>query len=1195
MTTTPRSHAIVTTLVFGLVLAIAPAIHAEDPSAAAPDFNAQVLPILRTYCVACHNADEAEGGLVLESYEQLLNGGKRGAVVSAHRPEASRLLLVLQGNAEPAMPPEGNDPPSDEQLQILRDWIAAGAKSPTGAPPDPHKLVTPRIEPHSAPTRAVLAAAFAPDGKSFALALGHEVWLLSSESRGLIRKFTGHVGPVSALVFSADGTRLATAAGEPGLFGEARLWEVTTGNLLSTFKGHRDCLYAVAISPDGKSLATAGYDQKIKLWDIATATETKTLEGHSGAVFSLAYRPDGKVLASASADRTIKLWDVQAGTRLDTFGQALKELQAVTFSPDGQFVAAGGVDNRIRVWQLSPTAQEGTNTLLHTKFAHQGSILQLAYSADGKSLVSTADDRTVRIWNAADLTERKTLHAQSDWPTALALASDNARFVIGRHDGTFTVQNLKDGAAVPPAVPSLTSLSPRVVQRGITTRVQLTGKNLLDIGGIESNPQVTAQPLASTEQNAETAWVEITPAADVPRGKYDLVITTPGGKSGKLSIDVESLPQLVEQEPNSSPLQAPIAILPVMLQGTLGTRGDADFVRFEARAGQTVVFDVTAKSIGSDADVVLTITDQRGRVVASTNDSDGAADPLLALNVPADGVYLLQVHDLQMNGSDKHPYRVAVGTFPYVTGVYPLSIPPNAEAAVELVGYNLPKDHKTALKASASGEITVSLDAETFRTRKAPKVVVGEFPESLEVEPNDDPAHAQPIQAPCTVNGRAWVVNGAAPADDDLFRLGCQAGETWIIETDAERRGSPIDTKIEVLTAEGQPIQRLQLQAIRDAAVTFRSINSSQIEVRTTNWEEMELNQFLYMHGEVCKLFRMPQGPDSGFNFYNWQGKRICYFDTSGTTHPVDEPCYIVEPFPAGLPLASTGLPIFPVYYSNDDDGQRKLGRDSQVTFTAPASGTYLVRVNDVRGQSGPGLAYRLMVRKPNPDFSVSIAGGNASVPVGSGRKVIFTVERRDGFDGPVQLDIAGIPAGFRLITPLVVEAGHTQATAVLNADADAKTPSEEQTKAVQVTASAEIGGSTVQKPIGSLGSIRVTPKPKLLVQLAPAEITIAPGQSTTATLKVERNGVDAAIAFEINNLPHGVIIDNIGLNGVLIPEGQSERQLFLTARNWVPESTRDIHAVATTAGGEASLPIKLHVRRPSQLAQAPAESKPAP
>ena len=155
--------------------------------------------------------------------------------------------------------------------------------------------------------------------------------------------------------------------------------------LVRKYEGHKDALYALALSPDGQTLATGSYDQKIKLWKVADGAEIKTLSGHNGGVYGLSFRPDGKVLASASADRTVKLWDVATGKRLDTLSQPLKEQTAVAFAPDGKTLVAGGVDSRIRVWEVSEKAEEGSNPLLLTRFAHEGAILNLAFSADGQT------------------------------------------------------------------------------------------------------------------------------------------------------------------------------------------------------------------------------------------------------------------------------------------------------------------------------------------------------------------------------------------------------------------------------------------------------------------------------------------------------------------------------------------------------------------------------------------------------------------------------------------------------------------------------------------------------------------------------------------------------------------------------------------------------------------------------------------
>jgi hypothetical protein len=88
----------------------------------------------------------------------------------------------------------------------------------------------------------------------------------------------------------------------------------------------------------------------------------------------------------------------------------------------------------------------------------------------------------------------------------------------------------------------------------------------------------------------------------------------------------------------------------------------------------------------------------------------------------------------------------------------------------------------------------------------------------------------------------------------------------------------------------------------------------------------------------------------------------------------------------------------------------------------------------------------------------------------------------------------------------------------------------------------------------------------------------IVPGRRTTAKLRIERFGFNDRVQLEIENLPHGVIVDDIGLNGILIPEGQTERTIFLACEPWVPATTRLFFAVAKVEGDQASLPMQLIV-----------------
>ncbi len=835
-------------------------------------------------------------------------------------------------------------------------------------------------------------------------------------------------------------------------------------------------------------------------------------------------------------------------------------------------------------------------------------------------------------------------------------------------------------AKVPPGKPEIFELEPRGIQRGIPSRIKLIGTNL--IGLIElnlHNPKLSGHLLDEPEATTNEAWIEITAATNLARASYELSVKNTNAESSKLKLYVDDLPQAYEQpapprrkvrggEVKSSrgdtnsitasapleeragerrhkstnpPIHQPILLrLPISFWGTLDPPGDADELLVHAKAGESLVFDVSAKSIGSKAEIMLSLFNEKGELIASNNGFDGG-DPLLNVQIPANGDYRLRVSERNDAGSKEHFYRVSIGNFPVVVGCFPLGIPAHQETPVRLIGPNVPSNSVVAVKADSPGEKDVPIDPEKFRSRRALKVVANDSPEIVESEPNDSPARATKIPVPCVVNGQIWrdasadsrithhasrAAKPSSASDADLFAFSARAFQTLVLETDAARHGSPVDTKIEVLYPDGKPVERLLLQAVRDSRINFVSIDSVRDDVRVDNWQEMELNQFMYMQGEVCRIFRMPQGPDSGFQFYNNGSKRLAYLDTTAIAHALDEPVYIVEPHPVGSTLVPNGLPVFTLYYSNDDDCSRKLGTDSHLLFQPPRDGDYLVRVTDTRGFQGERFAYRLTLREAKPDFKVTLNGANPTINAGSGREFSVVADRIDGFDGDIRIDVTNVPPGFAVSTPILIQAGHLEAKGTINPAPDATAPATN-LPAIKVTATAEVplrpillgvpspqgrglregisnaltselSNSQTFHDVNSLGKITVADKPKLAVGLEPydesetnlversvsappLEITIAPGQSVPAWLKVKRNGFDDLVTFNVEGLPHGVIVDNIGLNGVLIPKNESARQIFLTAAKWVPDIDRLCFARANQADNQTSLPVLLHVRRP--------------
>jgi hypothetical protein len=199
-------------------------------------------------------------------------------------------------------------------------------------------------------------------------------------------------------------------------------------------------------------------------------------------------------------------------------------------------------------------------------------------------------------------------------------------------------------------------------------------------------------------------------------------------------------------------------------------------------------------------------------------------------------------------------------------------------------------------------------------------------------------------------------------------------------------------------------------------------------------------------------------------------------------------------------------------------------------------------------------------------------------------------------------VDITGIPSGFAVTTPVIIETGQIEALGVLIAEAGAASPPASAAKASQVTATARAGGRDVTHEVNNLGTIALASAPKLSVSIGPApdgpqplrgngsvreplEFAIEPGKTITLTVKVGRHGYRGQVPFGIEgagrNLPFGVIVDNLGLNGLLVMEDQSERTFFVTADSGTLEQARLFHLATASEGGLSSQPVLLRVMKP--------------
>ena len=283
-------------------------------------------------------------------------------------------------------------------------------------------------------TMTVNAAVLSADGR-FALSGSYDktlkLWDISTGAE--LRSFSGHTEPVEAAAISTDGRFALSGSADKTL----KLWDIATGAELRSFVGHGDQVRSVAFSRDGRLAVSGSYDKTLKLWDVGTGAELRTFSGHTSGVTSVAFSPDGRTALSGSYDKTLKLWDVATGAELRSFSGSKFAIHSVAFSPDGLFAVSGGVrpigrrKNRKRVRNSSTLKlwDVASGKELHKFGGYTSGVRAVAFSPDGRFVLSGGTDTQPKLWEAATGTAVRSFSGYVDWVNAVAL-SPNGRFAL---------------------------------------------------------------------------------------------------------------------------------------------------------------------------------------------------------------------------------------------------------------------------------------------------------------------------------------------------------------------------------------------------------------------------------------------------------------------------------------------------------------------------------------------------------------------------------------------------------------------------------------------------------------------------------------------------------------------------------------------------------------------------------------------
>ena len=197
----------------------------------------------------------------------------------------------------------------------------------------------------------------------------------------------------------------------------------------------------IAYAPDGTKLAIAT-SIGVWLYDTATDTELNFLSEEPDYVQAIAFSPDSRTLASGGylPNNVIRLWDTGTGKLRDTL-DGYEEILALTFSPDGTMLASSGgwPEYPIQLWNLT------NRQLQDTLFGHTSWTFALAFSADGKTLISGSEDSTVRLWDVHTGELKCILEEHGDDVNAVVLSPDGKTLASGSDDGTIQFWDMHTG------------------------------------------------------------------------------------------------------------------------------------------------------------------------------------------------------------------------------------------------------------------------------------------------------------------------------------------------------------------------------------------------------------------------------------------------------------------------------------------------------------------------------------------------------------------------------------------------------------------------------------------------------------------------------------------------------------------------------------------------------------------------------
>jgi WD40 repeat protein len=205
-------------------------------------------------------------------------------------------------------------------------------------------------------------------------------------------KFEGHTEGVSGVIHLPGGQRMMTCSSDDSL----RIWDLQSGTQIGNdWRDGESDVNTIVLSLDGKKVASGSVDGAVRLWDVDTGKVIARLVGHHNQISSVCWNRDGgRVVSGTYGDGTARVWGVESGKTVLAIETGFSSMLSVIYLPDTTMIATGGYEREgeeyVKIWDAK------TGKLVANLKGHTRPVNCLAWTADGKTLISGSDDSLIR-------------------------------------------------------------------------------------------------------------------------------------------------------------------------------------------------------------------------------------------------------------------------------------------------------------------------------------------------------------------------------------------------------------------------------------------------------------------------------------------------------------------------------------------------------------------------------------------------------------------------------------------------------------------------------------------------------------------------------------------------------------------------------------------------------------------------------